>query len=127
MIPHVPGRLLYTQVSALEVGAEHSNPSPLPVMSGGRPVLNASIVHEQVDSPSQVAEPVPEVPNVQTIPTSAWSHQACRPLAWIAALERPVRRLDEGRLSRGQELVKEVAVEMASRRTTQRFRTTVGP
>jgi hypothetical protein len=39
-------------------------------------------------------------------------------------LERPVRRLDEGRLSWGQELVKEVATEKVGS-TTQRFRIAV--
>jgi hypothetical protein len=41
-------------------------------------------------------------------------------------LERPVRRLDEGRLSWGQELVKEVAVEKVGG-ATQRFRIAVSP
>src|SRR5262249_14799150 len=41
-------------------------------------------------------------------------------------LERSVRRLDEGRLSWGQELVKEVVTEEVGR-ATQRFRITVGP
>ncbi len=41
-------------------------------------------------------------------------------------LERSVRRLDEGRLSWGQELVKEVVTEKVGS-TTQRFRITVGP
>jgi hypothetical protein len=41
-------------------------------------------------------------------------------------LERPVRRLDEGRLSWGQELVKELAVETVGS-ATQRFRIAVGP
>jgi hypothetical protein len=41
-------------------------------------------------------------------------------------LERPVRRLDEGRLSWGQELVKEVAVEKVGS-ATQRFRIAVSP
>jgi hypothetical protein len=40
-------------------------------------------------------------------------------------LERSVRRLDEGRLSWGQELVKEVATEQVGS-TTQRFRIAVG-
>jgi hypothetical protein len=42
------------------------------------------------------------------------------------ALERPGRRLDEGRLSWGQELVKEVVTEKVGS-TTKRFRITVGP
>jgi hypothetical protein len=42
------------------------------------------------------------------------------------ALERSVRRLDEGRLSWGQELVKEVVTEQVGS-TTQRFRIAVGP
>jgi hypothetical protein len=41
-------------------------------------------------------------------------------------LERSVRRLDEGRLSWGQELVKEVVAENVGS-ATQRFRITVGP
>jgi len=41
-------------------------------------------------------------------------------------LERSVRRLDEGRLSWGQELVKEVVTEKVGS-ATQRFRITVGP
>jgi hypothetical protein len=41
-------------------------------------------------------------------------------------LERSVRRLDEGRLSWGQELIKEVAVEKVGS-ATQRFRIAVGP
>jgi len=41
-------------------------------------------------------------------------------------LERPVRRLDEGRLSWGQELVKEVVTEQIGT-ATQRFRIAVGP
>src|SRR5262249_15067574 len=41
-------------------------------------------------------------------------------------LERSVRRLDEGRLSWGQELVKEVVTEKVGS-TTQRFRITVTP
>ncbi|HEX5272825.1 MAG TPA: prolyl oligopeptidase family serine peptidase [Gemmataceae bacterium] len=41
-------------------------------------------------------------------------------------LERSVRRLDEGRLSWGQELVKEVAAEKVGE-ATQRFRIVVGP
>jgi acetyl esterase/lipase len=41
-------------------------------------------------------------------------------------LERPVRRLDEGRLSWGQELVKEVGSEKVGS-VTQRFRIAVGP
>jgi acetyl esterase/lipase len=41
-------------------------------------------------------------------------------------LERPVRRLDEGRLSWGQEVVKEVGSEKAGD-ATQRFRVVVGP
>jgi hypothetical protein len=41
-------------------------------------------------------------------------------------LERSVRRLDEGRLSWGQELVKEVVAEKVGN-ATQRFRITVGP
>jgi hypothetical protein len=41
-------------------------------------------------------------------------------------LERPVRRLDEGRLSWGQELVKEVGSEKVGD-ATQRFRVAVGP
>jgi hypothetical protein len=41
-------------------------------------------------------------------------------------LERSVRRLDEGRLSWGQELVKEVVTETAGS-ATQRFRIAVGP
>jgi hypothetical protein len=41
-------------------------------------------------------------------------------------LERSVRRLDEGRLSWGQELVKEVVAEKVGD-ATQRFRITVGP
>jgi hypothetical protein len=41
-------------------------------------------------------------------------------------LERSVRRLDEGRLSWGQELVKEVVTEQLGS-TTQRFRIAVGP
>jgi hypothetical protein len=41
-------------------------------------------------------------------------------------LERSVRRLDEGRLSWGQELVKEVATEKVGS-ATQRFRIAVGP
>ena len=41
-------------------------------------------------------------------------------------LERPVRRLDEGRLSWGQELVKEVAIEKVGS-ATQRFKIAVGP
>jgi hypothetical protein len=40
--------------------------------------------------------------------------------------ERAVRRLDEGRLSRGQEVVKEVVAEKVGS-ATQRFRVTVGP
>jgi acetyl esterase/lipase len=43
-----------------------------------------------------------------------------------ATLERSVRRLDEGRLSWGQELVKEVVTEQVGS-TTQRFRIAVGP
>ena len=41
-------------------------------------------------------------------------------------LERPVRRLDEGRLSWGQELVKEVATEKVGD-ATQRFKIAVAP
>jgi acetyl esterase/lipase len=41
-------------------------------------------------------------------------------------LERSVRRLDEGRLSWGQELVKDVVAEQVGR-ATQRFRIAVGP
>ena len=41
-------------------------------------------------------------------------------------LERSVRRLDEGRLSWGQELVKEVVTEKVGS-ATQRFRITVKP
>jgi hypothetical protein len=41
-------------------------------------------------------------------------------------LERSVRRLDEGRLSCGQELVKEVVAEKVGS-ATQRFRIAVGP
>ncbi len=41
-------------------------------------------------------------------------------------LERPVRRLDEGRLSWGQELVKELAIEKLGS-ATQRFKIAVGP
>jgi hypothetical protein len=41
-------------------------------------------------------------------------------------LERSVRRLDEGRLSWGQELVKEVVAETVGS-ATQRFRIAVGP
>src|SRR5262249_35454624 len=41
-------------------------------------------------------------------------------------LERPVRRLDEARLSWGQELVKEVGTEKVGS-VTQRFRIAVGP
>jgi hypothetical protein len=40
-------------------------------------------------------------------------------------LERPIRRLDEARLSWGQELVKEVVTEKVGG-ATQRFRITVG-
>jgi hypothetical protein len=40
--------------------------------------------------------------------------------------ERAVRRLDEGRLSWGQEVVKEVVAEKVGS-ATQRFRITAGP
>jgi hypothetical protein len=42
-------------------------------------------------------------------------------------LERSVRRLDEGRLSWGHELVKEVVTEKVGSVQTQRFRVTVDP
>jgi hypothetical protein len=41
-------------------------------------------------------------------------------------LERPVRRLDEGRLSWGLEMVKDVGTEQVGS-ATQRFRIAVGP
>jgi hypothetical protein len=67
----------------------------------------------QIDETSGVLRGVPDAPGIVSVVVKV-------------TLERSVRRLDEGRLSWGQELVKEVVAEHVGS-ATQRFRIAVGP